>query len=522
MGHPNRYAALAVFAVVTLFGIALRPLLPIDETRYVGVAWDMHLTGDYLVPTKNFELYTHKPPLLFWVMNLLWGVFGVSEYVARLAAPMFSLATIWLTGRLATQLWPDDAGIGGRAMWALAGTFSFAIYGGATMFDTALATATLLGLLSLVAALKTGRWRYWTGFGVALAVGALAKGPVIFVHLLPAVLFAPVWAKHLGPVTPTRLGAGLGLALITGLAVAALWLVPAIISGGAQYRDAILWKQSAGRIAQSFAHARPFYWYAALTPLLLFPWVFVPQLWRAMAKASWADTGLRLAAIWGGASLILFSFISGKQLHYLVPELPAIALIVARLSPSFGDARPWIPAALIALAGALFCAAGVGVVDVTHLSELLTPQITLLAVGFTLLALSGLAMSDNIVRGGAVLSLGLLLCLGLTIRFTDLFDAYDARIIAQTLAPYEEGGIAVFTDEYHAQFNFGARATRHMTPIATMDALKDWAHAHPNGAIVGRRDKTPITDAPATTIVYDSHPYAIWPVDELTREMSQK
>ena len=55
----------AALALVCIAGVLLRPLAPIDETRYLAVAWEMWLSGDYFVPTRNFELYTHKPPLLF-------------------------------------------------------------------------------------------------------------------------------------------------------------------------------------------------------------------------------------------------------------------------------------------------------------------------------------------------------------------------------------------------------------------------------------------------------------------------
>ncbi|WP_417270380.1 ArnT family glycosyltransferase [Celeribacter sp.] len=518
MGHPRTFTALALFVVVTLIGITLRPLLPIDETRYVGVAWDMAVTGDYLVPTKNFDLYTHKPPLLFWLINLLWAVFGVSEYVARLAAPVFTVAALWLTGRLARQLWPEDTGIAGRAVWALAGTFSFAIFGGATMFDTALATATLLGMISLVAAIKTGLWRYWAGLGATLALGAVAKGPVIFVHLLPAVLLAPFWARSLAPVRLPRLGAGLVLAIGTGLAVVALWLVPAILAGGVEYRDAVLWKQSAGRITQSFAHARPVYWYAALLPVMLFPWVFVPHLWRAAAQAKWNETGMRLALVWSLSAFVLFSFISGKQLHYLIPELPAVALIVARLRPSFDEARLWIPVGIVAAFAVTACLAGLGVLDATQATALLTPQITLLAVGFTLLALCGLALNYSMLRAGAILSLGLLLCMGLTVRFTDLYDAYDARTIGQYIAPFGGEGIAVFTPTYHAEFNFAARATRPIATPKTADALFAWQTAHPNGVIVGRLDQTPLRQTPADTVIFRDRPYGFWPVATLSQK----
>jgi hypothetical protein len=58
-----------------LFAIAciwLRPLWPVDETRYASVAWEMWLRGDFLVPYINGEPYSHKPPLLFWLIHAGW------------------------------------------------------------------------------------------------------------------------------------------------------------------------------------------------------------------------------------------------------------------------------------------------------------------------------------------------------------------------------------------------------------------------------------------------------------------
>ena len=109
-----------IWSALLAAAILLRPLLPIDETRYITVAWEMWQSGDYWVPTLNGELYSHKPPLYFWFMNLGWAIFGVSETWARLVAPLFGLGTLWLTAKLARELWPDvSAEIGdARAMMA--------------------------------------------------------------------------------------------------------------------------------------------------------------------------------------------------------------------------------------------------------------------------------------------------------------------------------------------------------------------------------------------------------------------
>ncbi|QLQ19291.1 MAG: hypothetical protein HZT43_12445 [Exiguobacterium profundum] len=43
-----------------------------------------------------------------------------------------------------------------------------------------------------------------------------------------------------------------------------------------------------------------------------------------------ADGAGRMLAIWALSAFVLFSLVGGKQLHYLLPELPAFAILVAR------------------------------------------------------------------------------------------------------------------------------------------------------------------------------------------------
>ena len=70
------WTPLGLWLVVMAAGLALRPPLPVDETRYLAVAWEMWRDGNFLVPHLNGEAYSHKPPLLFWLINLGWGYSG--------------------------------------------------------------------------------------------------------------------------------------------------------------------------------------------------------------------------------------------------------------------------------------------------------------------------------------------------------------------------------------------------------------------------------------------------------------
>ncbi|NQV54931.1 MAG: glycosyl transferase, partial [Rhodospirillales bacterium] len=98
-----------LWAVLVGAALVFRPILPVDETRYVGVAWEMWLSGDFLVPHLNGVPYSHKPPLLFWLINAGWGVFGVNDWWPRLVAPAFGLGCVYLTSHLARRLWPASS-----------------------------------------------------------------------------------------------------------------------------------------------------------------------------------------------------------------------------------------------------------------------------------------------------------------------------------------------------------------------------------------------------------------------------
>ncbi|WP_299653522.1 glycosyltransferase family 39 protein [uncultured Jannaschia sp.] len=508
-----RLACLA-FAVVVVAGVLLRPAMPIDETRYLAVAWEMWLSKDWLVPTRNFEIYSHKPPLLFWAINAVWWFTGVSEVAARLVGPAFAVLAIVLTGRLARTLWPDDAEAGPRAVIALCGLLLFAVFGGLTMFDAALTAATAGATLALVRAVATGRWRDWALLGFAVAAGVLAKGPVILLHVVPALVLVPVWAGGGTARAPGRrvVAGGAACALAVALAVVGLWLVPAVVAGGPDYRDAVLWTQSAGRMSASFAHAKPLWFYAVALPVLLFPWLWVPGLWRAAGRQGiWREPGLRLCLVWFGAALLLFSLISGKQVHYLLPGLGAAALVVARLSRNARDGL-WVAAIpVLGLAAAGFAAAA-GFVSLGDAGNLIHPRSILVAWVMLLLGIAWLAIRLGGLRGGAVLSLGLLLSVDLAVGLTDTRGIYDTHGIAAIVAPHAAAGLAFYGQTYHAEFNFAGRLRQPVANPMSAAALRDWAAAHPGGRIVARPDRSAPGWPPREIVLFRNAPYGIWTV----------
>ncbi|MBD3792379.1 MAG: glycosyltransferase family 39 protein, partial [Campylobacterales bacterium] len=325
--RQNTLLAFLILFSVTLIGIYFRPLMIIDETRYVGVAWEMWDKGSFLVPLINGEPYHHKPPLLFWLFHLDWFLFGVNETSIRFIPMLFGLGIVAIVYKLYLALWSDDREGAAHSILVAAGTVIFLFYNSLIMFDVILTFFMLLGVYHIIKAIETPSRYHFIMIAVAFGLGVLTKGPVVLVHLLTLMLFAFYFSrKKLSRAFYIRMALAFG----GGVLIALAWAVPAGIAGGEEYRHAIFFGQTANRMVDSFAHQRPLWWYLMLLPLLLFPWLFYRPFYRSL-KEMVIDTPLKIVVGWLLAVLLFFSLISGKQVHYVIPEIVAFSLVFTRV-----------------------------------------------------------------------------------------------------------------------------------------------------------------------------------------------
>lgn len=517
----------------------LRPLLPIDETRYITVAWEMWTNDNYMVPHLNGELYSHKPPLLFWLMKLGWLIAGVTETWARLVAPLFGLASLWLTARLARELWPtaDQTRAAIAPLMMVSGLY-WAVFSTMTMFDMMLTVAALIAVLGYVKAWKgfTVGTGFWTGMfiaGLGIGLGALAKGPAILVHTLPVALFAPLWGPALtdgrGDGTYGKWYGGVFASVILGVAVVLAWAIPAAIIGGAEYRDAIFIKQSTERMVKSFAHRRPAYWFLLVLPLMLLPWTLWPRLWReGRGLRSMIKHGtVRLLLIWAGGSFVIFSAISGKQPHYLLPVFPALALFAAYLltqksSTEHKSGRGhMVPVLVLCAIAAILLVALLGLDQIQPLLNEPLPTWAHAANGLWLIPaviLTGGAafMRTQSPKGEVrliavtVASLMVFVHLAAAPAFT---LAYDLEPSAKAVKAFQDAERPVaYVGKYHGEFHFLGRLERPITVLPNMVEGKTWAAANPTGVVIAtmRESAIPTDSTPLSVRPYRGKVLAMW------------
>jgi 4-amino-4-deoxy-L-arabinose transferase-like glycosyltransferase len=325
--HPSVFWTAGVMLALYLAAIAFRPLLPIDETRYMTVAWEMRLHNGWLSPlTLNFEPYHHKPPMLFWLINLFWSVFGVNRWAGLIPIVLSSFTVVMLTARLGRKLVPDSAE---RIPYIMLASVPFVIYGTLVMFDLTLTVFVLCALLCLLTYAEKRQFKYMALMALCIGFGVLTKGPVAYLYVIFPMLLAPLWVKDFN--RPVSWYGDCVAAIALSILPVFVWLGPVLAHSDNKFAFWLLWNQTAGRVTGNFAdaHVRPFYFYLPFIPVMFLPWIGFPSFWRSLKNFDVQDKGTKFLLCWIAPVFFSFCCISGKQPHYLLPLLPAVALFIA-------------------------------------------------------------------------------------------------------------------------------------------------------------------------------------------------
>lgn len=475
---------LAILLVVT--ELVSRPLLPIDETRYMSVAWEAHVSGDHLVSHLNTKTYAHKPPLLFWLINAVWYVTGLNEHAARLVSPTAGIACLLLTALMARKLWPEAISFQRCAPMMLLSMTVWIVFCPVTMFDMLLTCFTLIGLLGVLraeaGAAKTG----WLLAGIAMGLGVLSKGPVILVHVVPAALLAPWWSLRVRTAY-IRWYAGCLFAITIAACIGLSWALPSAAAGGKAYSDELLFGQTAGRMVNSFAHREPFWWYLPVLPICLTPWILFGATWRGM-RTTTLDSPLKFLLSWAGASFLILSLVSGKQAYYLMPAIPAFALIIARLAtaiegPILKRDLSVVAAGTMLLGAFPLIANHAPALAETRLKDLIADwySIPMMACGVALLLFSWKRIETAVFAAGTTAILFFVLVI-VSVR-PSLWTGFDLRPLAGSVASHD-GNVAWY-GSYHGQLNY-LGAIRHIAVPETPEELAEWLESHRDGLVVFR------------------------------------
>jgi 4-amino-4-deoxy-L-arabinose transferase-like glycosyltransferase len=355
--------------VFHLAGTWSLPLIDRDEPRFAEASREMIQRADYVVPYFNNQLRLDKPPLAYWAQVASYRVFGESDFSARfpsaIAAALIALA-IFAWGRR-----NDGAGVG----WSAAIIFTLSLQ---TFLHAKAAVADMWLVLFMTLAhwagyglmvdstLRTARPAvapyhrpvWWLTFYLSLAFGFLAKGPIAWIPLLTVgatIILARDWqlARHFKFLR--------GFLLM--LAVVAFWGIPALIQTRGQFFTVGIGRHVISRsLATMEGHGAnslgmyllllPFYFVTVF--ISFFPWSIklpwlVRRLWRrqtAIGDPVFGGSEIDNYFLTGiGIIFVIFTLVSTKLPHYILPTFPLLALLLA---------RHWKGAAAIKIYGSSF------------------------------------------------------------------------------------------------------------------------------------------------------------------------
>jgi 4-amino-4-deoxy-L-arabinose transferase-like glycosyltransferase len=368
--HGSNVSAVAVLvaaALIFFLRLGARALWS-SEGRWAEIVREMRLTGRYFWPTINGHLYFDKPLLSYWfIVVTSWFTGTISETTARIPSALAGLLGVALTIVLGRRLY--DRATAALAAFVLATSYSYVFFSRHASADVETVTGALAAIALFAANCRRpdGWWLF--GLWPVMAITSLTKGLIGFALPLAVIglysLLEDGWrglVLHLthGPLhgrwrwlhqrlrwlfnLKTPLAAALGLFI---------YWVPFAISQARNHSEAglyMVFRENVVRYFAPFDHRGPVYLYVPVIFALMAPWsVLLPaalmQRHHVLADEERRD-GLRtdllaLTYFWG--TFAFFTLSRSRRSYYLLPILPAAALLVARLLRE-PTASLWAPA----------------------------------------------------------------------------------------------------------------------------------------------------------------------------------
>ena len=353
------WGLLGVVAMLRLLTLGSYPLTDTTEARYAEVARKMAELGNWVTPLYDYGVpFWAKPPLTTWLSAISIQLFGVNEFAARLPYFLLALLIVWIVWHWVRRIAGDKGQQAQLTIALLSGTLLYFVASAAVMTDLGLVLGTTLAMRGFWAAFEDGPSRrpreVWLLF-IGLGIGLLAKGPVaVVLSALPIGL----WILLTGNLNASwqRLPWIKG-SLLT-LAIAAPWYVMAELRTpgfweyffvGEHFKRFTVTGWAGDKYGTAHATQRGVIWLYAVAASLPWP-VLLPLLWVgrkttpslpvAPDKALQRQLTYYLLA-WSTAPCLFFS-ISGNILWtYVLPALPAMALLAARWL-SLDTRKRWI------------------------------------------------------------------------------------------------------------------------------------------------------------------------------------
>ncbi|MSQ53135.1 MAG: glycosyltransferase family 39 protein [Betaproteobacteria bacterium] len=344
---------MALFALAWFSALDYRKLIKPDEGRYAEIAREMAQSGDWVTPRLNGIKYFEKPPLQYWTTAAAFRAFGTNEWTARLWSGLTGFAGVLLAAATASRLFGPPAGLfaatvlAGSLWWVLMGHLNTLDMGFAFFLQAALA-GFLLGQSSQQGSVRERNAMLTAWAAAALAVlskglaGVVLPGMVLLAYCLMQREWLILRRLHL-------LG---GLAIFLGLT--APWFIAVQLANPEFARFFFVHEHLDRFTTPTHGRMQPAWYFVPILALALMPWTGIAlhacaRAWRTPSERGF--NARRFLLLWVVLIFIFFSASGSKLPSYILPLLPALALLsgdwLTRATPR---ALTWHSVSIAALA----------------------------------------------------------------------------------------------------------------------------------------------------------------------------
>jgi 4-amino-4-deoxy-L-arabinose transferase-like glycosyltransferase len=320
-----------------------------DSPRVAGIAREMAVTSNYLIPRLNGEDFLEYPPLGYWPIALsLFMSKEPPDFLAFLPIIFLGTGTVLITYLIGKKLAGERIGL--MAGFILSTMPAFISYHRHFRVDPALLFFITLSLYGFVAGYQASRKRFlFIGlFYLGMAGAFLSKGIIGAAIPLGTVVVFLIIKKDLTAIRKLLLRPEFLLFLVPVL----LWVVGVWWFEGPDIIMEVM-RQSLWRfLSPSADHAKPFYYYFTRVFLAPMPWtlLFLVLLWYRWGPTQSREPLLhgslfRFALAWSLIVFIGLSLSSAKRTLYLGPIYPPFALLAAigwdLIREKFSKVKSW-------------------------------------------------------------------------------------------------------------------------------------------------------------------------------------
>jgi 4-amino-4-deoxy-L-arabinose transferase len=328
MIRKSNIAIVALFLLIYILPLGVRPMVIPDETRYAEVPREMLASGDWVVPRLDGIRFFHKPPLGYWLNAAAMTLFGENAFAVRLPSAMsvgISALFVFLlvrkfTGRHLPAILAAVILITSAEVLAV-GVFN--------VLDSLLSMFLTAGMVSFFFAhTEVTPWKrlgFLALFGLSCGLAFLTKGFLAFAVPVVAIVPFLIWEHRWKDLFRVA-----WLPIVVAVLVALPWTVMIHFRGN-DFWNYFFWTEHIRRfMSDSPQHPRPFWFFIPVIAGYGLPWtVFLPAATAGVRRLGLRHPLVRFAVCWFLFPFLIFSTSSGKLPTYILPCFPPLAILIS-------------------------------------------------------------------------------------------------------------------------------------------------------------------------------------------------